>query len=180
MPAPASTRAFTLIELLIVVMIIAILGAVIVPQALGITEDAKVAAMASDVQRIRKAIEIYQVSHHDLLPGQEVVRQLTERTDRSGALLDGADHQQPTAQILGPFLRTSFPMNTLNELSSVLVMDEIPSQIPRQMANTSGWLYSPVTGEFRPNIFEQAPANPVGGSTPGGLGSPLGGPGGRR
>ncbi len=57
-------RAFTLIELLIVVAIIAILAAIAVPNFLEAQTRAKVSRAKADLRTLATAIEMYTVDHH--------------------------------------------------------------------------------------------------------------------
>jgi general secretion pathway protein G len=56
-------KGFTLVELLIVVIILAILAAIVVPQFTATTDDAKVAALDSTLGNIRSAIDLYYQQH---------------------------------------------------------------------------------------------------------------------
>jgi prepilin-type N-terminal cleavage/methylation domain-containing protein len=76
-PARSSRRAFTLIELLIVVAIIAILAAIAVPNFLEAQTRAKVSATKSDMRTLVTAVESYGVDNnayppHLLSNGDEV------------------------------------------------------------------------------------------------------------
>ena len=50
-------RAFTLIELIVVILILGILAALIVPRVIGHVEDAKVAAAKSDITTLSGALQ---------------------------------------------------------------------------------------------------------------------------
>ncbi|MEM1329384.1 MAG: prepilin-type N-terminal cleavage/methylation domain-containing protein [Planctomycetota bacterium] len=52
-------HAFTLVEILIVVVILGILAAVIVPALAGATDDAAEATTQSELQKIRRALDVY-------------------------------------------------------------------------------------------------------------------------
>jgi len=67
MPEPCR-RAFTLIELLIVVAIIAILAAIAVPNFLSAQIRAKVAKVEADFASLCVAMESYYVDNHDYIP----------------------------------------------------------------------------------------------------------------
>ncbi len=59
-----SQRAFTLIELLIVVAIIGILAAIAVPNFLNAQIKAKIANAVSDMQGLSTALEMYRLDHN--------------------------------------------------------------------------------------------------------------------
>src|SRR5213592_1976078 len=60
---------FTLVELLIVVIIIAILAAIVVPQFTSATLDAQEAALDANLAAMRSAIELFHAQHPTLYPG---------------------------------------------------------------------------------------------------------------
>src|SRR3954469_23937982 len=64
-----TTKAFTLIEILIVVMILGILAAIIIPQFGNASKDAKTAGLVSTVQTLRGQIGMFRLQHNDWLPG---------------------------------------------------------------------------------------------------------------
>ena len=69
-PTRQLKRAFTLIEILIVVVILGILAAVVVPQFTNAADDANDAAVRSQLQTLRGQIELYraqQFSDPDLI-----------------------------------------------------------------------------------------------------------------
>ena len=54
---------FTLIEIMVVVVILGILGALIVPNIIGRPDEARVAAAATDIQTIGNALELYRLDN---------------------------------------------------------------------------------------------------------------------
>ena len=56
-------RAFTLIEILIVVVILGILAAIVIPQFTDASQEAMEASVRSQLQTIRGQIELYNVQH---------------------------------------------------------------------------------------------------------------------
>ena len=56
-------RGFTLVELLIVTIILAILASIVVPQFAATTDDAKLSALDSNLASIRSAVDLYYQQH---------------------------------------------------------------------------------------------------------------------
>jgi general secretion pathway protein G len=65
-----SSNAFTLIEIMVVVIILGILAATIIPQFMGTTQDAKISAAKSQVAELESALERFYV-HMDRYPTAE-------------------------------------------------------------------------------------------------------------
>src|SRR5690349_10932077 len=65
-----SSKAFTLIEIMVVVIIIGILAATIIPQFMGTTQDAKISAAKSHIAELESALERFNV-HMDRYPTTE-------------------------------------------------------------------------------------------------------------
>ena len=63
-------RGFTLIEVLIVVVIMAVLAATIIPQFSSSTRDAKDSALEFNTHTMRSQIELYKVHHNSNYPDQ--------------------------------------------------------------------------------------------------------------
>ena len=64
----ARCGGFTLVELLIVVLVLSIIAAIVVPQLAQSSDDAKVAALQTDLARMRSAIDLY-YQEHGYYPG---------------------------------------------------------------------------------------------------------------
>lgn len=61
--AAKSSRGFTLIEIMVVVIIIGLLAAVIVPQVFGQVDKARIAKAKQDIQAIETALTMYKLDN---------------------------------------------------------------------------------------------------------------------
>jgi general secretion pathway protein G len=64
------SRGFTLIELMVVLVIIGVLGALIVPNLLDRADDARVTAAKTDVNNVMQALKLYKLDNQRY-PSQE-------------------------------------------------------------------------------------------------------------
>ena len=69
LPSYSKQSGFTLVELLIVAIILAILAAIVVPQFASSTDDAIDSALRSNLSGIRGAIDLYTQQHTGEFPG---------------------------------------------------------------------------------------------------------------
>ena len=125
--------AFTLIEILIVVMILAILAAIMVPQFTNATEESKMANLLSNLQSLRAQIELYKMHHNETYP-TDINKQVTQKTDSDGTL--------NAAGAYGPYLHI-FPANPF--------VDDPVKAVKTTGAAGEGWSYNSATGVIRPN-----------------------------
>ena len=66
--APRKQLGFTIVELLIVIVVIAILAAITIVAYTGIQDRAKASAMVSEVNQVVKKLEAYKVQNNDVYP----------------------------------------------------------------------------------------------------------------
>jgi len=116
----ASRKGFTLIEILIVVIILGILAAIVIPQFTNASDDARKSSVASQLQTLRSAVELYKLHHGDSYPLDD--GGLDERIATGGVwnwellLTTTLSYDSRT---VGPYLQQtpSNPMNNLNGMS---------------------------------------------------------------
>jgi general secretion pathway protein G len=135
---------FTLIEIMIVVVILAILAATIIPQFSTSVNDSKVATMQSNLHTLRSQIQLYSLQHNGLFPSisNSTLPQLTGNTDVNGNLGTGS------AYIYGPYVQTQIPINPIDGNSTVTTTAVFP---PTAATSAGGWLYDAATGQIAAN-----------------------------
>jgi len=140
--------AFTLIEVLIVVIIMAILAATIIPQFSSSTTDAKMSSLKFNLHTIRSQIEMYKVHHNGKVPALATFKdQMTKPTDVNG-------NTEGENLIYGPYFQGDIPVNPFNN-SNAITSVENPGQEPTGIVSGgAGWQYDESTGGFYPNNTE--------------------------
>ncbi|MBI3312399.1 MAG: type II secretion system major pseudopilin GspG [Candidatus Omnitrophica bacterium] len=99
---PAAPWGFTLVEIMLVVIIIAVLAAMVVPRFAGRTEQAKLARTKSDIAAIGVALDLYEL---DVGQYPESLPELTTKEPPAGL------SQELKAQWRGPYLKRGLPQD---------------------------------------------------------------------
>lgn len=76
---PGTGRGFTLIEIMVVVTIIAILGAFMVPKLTGFTHEARVTAAKQDIATIVGALKMYHLQNQRYPTTEQGLQALVEK-----------------------------------------------------------------------------------------------------
>lgn len=155
-------RGFTLIELLIVVIILAILAAIAIPQFSSSTSDAQMAALDSNLSAMRTALEQYKVQHNNVYPGTVIsgggtcptgatavagdvgaaatAVQLSNFTNAAGQACTLGD---PVTFKYGPYMRQGIPTEPFSNSNAIAMATAT--------AGGAGWSYNSTTGQFTSN-----------------------------
>ena len=147
---------FTLVELLIVVIILAILAAIVVPQFVASTDDAKIAALDSNLRNFRSAIALYNQQHGEYPAANAdgggnaanteaaFLTQLTQFSDAAG----NVSATKTGVFIYGPYLtRSTMPPDPIMNVATVDVIGT--GSLPLTSAvTTGGWKFDTATGQF--------------------------------
>ena len=138
MKAATRQSAFTLVEVLIVVVIMAILAATIIPQFTDTTKDAKSSTSKFNLHTLRSQIELYRTQHNGSSPSATLV-ELTQQTDASGTA--GTTSAFP----YGPYLR-EIPANPFTNSKAVKTTTNNPAAAADVTSGGGGWIYNTTTG----------------------------------
>jgi general secretion pathway protein G len=97
-----SRRGFTLIEMLIVIVVIAILATIVIPRLMGAGRKAKEAALRGDLHQLRNAVQQFEADCGDYpsAVSQLMTQPAAGSTGGQGIALDVTAWQ-------GPYLRTA-------------------------------------------------------------------------
>ncbi|MEZ6084381.1 MAG: type II secretion system protein [Phycisphaerae bacterium] len=126
------TKAFTLVEVLIVVIVLGILAAIVVPQFSTASGDANLSALTTNLQTIRAQIELYRLQHNDTYPTlASFVAQMTHMRTKADGTAGAVFGHTPLSIPPNPFTGVSTVTNTGTP------------------ADTLGWYYNESTGPVR-------------------------------
>ena len=132
-------QGFTLVEIMIVIVIIAVLAAAIIPQFTDSTNDARESTARFNLQTLRGQLEVYRAQHLGQYP--PTLADLARRTN--------ADHTITGTPTLGPYC-FEIPSDAVTDTSTVTASTANP--IGGTIAGTAGgWIYNATTGELRIN-----------------------------
>jgi general secretion pathway protein G len=174
--AHVSNRSgFTLVELLIVVIILAVLAAIVVPQFSTSTNEAREAALKSTLLEMRNAIELYYHQHSGKYPGHTLVTtgtgvnttangfrdQLVFYTDINGKTGTSKDMAATPPIKYGPYLKSSeLPINPVDDSREVNLVDYNTggdlTDPAAAVGTNGGWWFDAKTGKFVANTAGQA------------------------
>jgi prepilin-type N-terminal cleavage/methylation domain-containing protein len=132
-----NSKAFTLVEILIVTAILGILAAIVIPEFQSHATQAKEAAAKENLRILRDAIERYANDHNGVAPGY----------------LSNNPALTPTAVITVVHLKTylsTIPKNPINNLNTILVLRN-SENFPATANESTGWIYKPSTKTVRFN-----------------------------
>jgi len=135
-------RGFSLVELVIVVVILSIIGAIAIPRMSRGAEGAADSSLTADLSTMRSAIEFYAAEHGGQLPTfGNFVSQMTEYSDNNGL----TQATKGGNFIFGPYLREipELKVGTGKGVSTVVAT----------LDGAGGWVYDDSTGEITANLL---------------------------
>ena len=150
-------KAFTLVEVILVVTILGILAALVLPTFQGHITTARESGAKDSLRTMRTQIELYKLQHKGVPPGYVngsgaptalLELQFIGTTTETGA---ASTSTVPSgAYVNGPYV-IKLPKNTFNDLSNIAYVAEATDFSAAVDGTSSGWLYKKETGELRIN-----------------------------
>jgi general secretion pathway protein G len=128
--------AFTLVEILIVVLILGVLAAIVIPRFANASVEAKRNGTLSSLNTVRGQIELYMLQHGDQPP----VITGTDWTAMTELTTFGPDQT-------GPYLQNP-PINQLNGFTAVETVASDPLGGDAVSGTSIGWVYNPSNGKL--------------------------------
>lgn len=141
------SAGFTLVEVLIVVVIMAILAGTIISRFLDTTDDAKTSTLEHNMSVVQVQIELYRTQHLHQYPTiqDHALPQLISATNAAGEIGTAG-----TTHPLGPYL-VEAPTNPFDGSKNVSAVSKAGEK-PAGVADSSGgWQYDVTNGRFWPN-----------------------------
>jgi len=166
--APRDRRAFTLVEILIVVAILGILASIVIPRLSNATTVARANTLKDIMRYMRGQVIVYGSQHYDVFPGYPggdkaqtptgtvFVNQLTLYSDGFG----NTSATNSATYCFGPYL-TQMPVNPVNSLGTITI---VPAGTALTPDGATGWLYQPSSGLLAPNVMGSDPDGKLYGS----------------
>ena len=132
-------HGFTLVEVLIVVVMLAVLAVAIVPEFLDSSQDAIVSSAKFNLQTLRSQIQRYKSEHGGKVPGDDLAELLL--TTNAAGTIDSSDGPL----VCGPYLE-SIPVNPFTGSATVAEITSNPAATT-DVTTSDGWLYNPEAGQ---------------------------------
>jgi general secretion pathway protein G len=138
--------AFTLVEILIVLVILGILATIVVPQFSNASHQARENTLKDDLRYLRTQIGVYKAQHREVAPGMSgtFLDQMTLATDEDG----NTSATPSTVYKYGPYI-SRMPRNPLNEKEDIKLV--AVADLTTAVDDTTGWIYNPNTAAIIAN-----------------------------
>ncbi len=133
-------KAFTLVEIIVVVVILGILATNVITTFRSYAEETKGTASKDNLRILRNTIQLYAVKHGDVPPGytnDNPMQPVSSEVFFQQVVTDG--HYLPR-----------IPKNPFNDSNSITILSN-GELFPAEAPGGTGWIYQPETRAFRLN-----------------------------
>jgi len=144
----ATKSAFTLVEILIVVIILGILAGIIISNITGVTAISRETNLKENLSKVRAQIQVYRQKHASLPQADDFVDQMTKYTDFEGHVADTPSNEYR----YGPYLE-QMPPNPITMDATVRAAAD-PAQRRPPGDQDGGWWYNETTGDFYADLSD--------------------------
>jgi prepilin-type N-terminal cleavage/methylation domain-containing protein len=149
--------AFTMVEILIVVVLLGVLATIVIPALAKSTTSARSTTLATDLKLLRRFVQVYTGQHLEVPPGYpdgDTTAAPTEQAFIDQATLSSKADGQTAARGTpgfnrGPYL-SWIPTNRFNGLNTIQIVPD-GADLPANADGSHGWIYKPSTREIRPD-----------------------------
>lgn len=124
-------QGFTLVEVLIVVVIMAVLAATIIPQFSDSSKDAKMSTAKFNLHTLRSQVELYKSQHDGKLPSDDLAELLIKTN------VKGNTNTGDGPLVYGPYIQ-KIPANPFNNSDTFSNVTTKPATAP---GGAVGWVY---------------------------------------
>ncbi len=133
---------FTLVEILMVVILLAIVASIVIPQMTDVTTISREANLRENLSKIRVHIQVYRNSHVTFPDADKLSDQLTMFTSFEGETSATKDANHP----YGPYLE-QMPANPITGDRAVRTTADTTAYFPPGDSD-GGWWYNEANGRF--------------------------------
>lgn len=164
--------AFSLVELVIVVVILGIIAAIAIPRISSGSKSAGQSALKADLATLRNCIDWYYGEHNATFPGvrnaggafgaadspEAFISQLTMYSDASGTVSADKDVNFP----FGPYVRGTFPALPVGSVAgdaNVKIVSKTSALGTLDADGATGWIFNPITGQIVANLPDSETGN---------------------
>lgn len=160
-------KGFTLVELLVVAVVLAIFAAIVVPQFASTTDEAKLSALKSDLSGIRGAIDLYRQQHSGYpgavaatgatcpgggTAGTGAINTAAAFTSQMTLYTNAAGQACTTTNATfkyGPYVKAdAIPANAITGISTISMVSAGNLTMTGAAIPGAGWKYDYVIGKF--------------------------------
>ncbi len=148
-------KAFTLVEVLIVVILLGIIAVIALPKFSNATAMTRASMLADDLRMFRTQIVVFKGQHCGVSPGYPNCDPNSEPTETAfinhlTMVSDQAGNVAPVGTAgykYGPYF-SKMPENPVNGLSTVQIIKD-DGEVPATGDDSHGWIYQPSTLVFK-------------------------------